>query len=222
MAFGTIDEPARHVAACLQLTRGRRDCGFRARRCSVADRCDRLWTPPTLTEMKASTRPRAKRRNMWNRIKHSIHARTALFASLVALPILAVTSCGAHPLVPTPGTGTTPTPTGRALVDDFTSDSSLDPGLWTTDTSFMRSLASWSSSPPASLVSPQLSFDTSGMRMAGANGLFQTTGVQSLLMFTAPFNVQARVVGTQACGNAFEIFLASRDFRARFKSRPRA
>ncbi len=97
------------------------------------------------------------------------------------------------------------------LVDSFTSDSSLNTTLWTTNSQFLESLAAASSSPPASFVTPQLSFSSSGMEMTGVDGYFQTAGIQSLMTFTPPFTVQANVMGTEATGNPFELFLASSD-----------
>jgi hypothetical protein len=98
------------------------------------------------------------------------------------------------------------------LVDNFTKDSSLNTNLWTTNSSFLDSLAAASSSPPASFVTPQLSFArSSGMQMTGPTEDFQTTGVQSLSTFIAPFKVVADVVPTQGTANTFAIYLASTD-----------
>jgi hypothetical protein len=98
-----------------------------------------------------------------------------------------------------------------ALVDNFTSDSSLNANLWTTSSTLLNSLAARSSSPPASFVTPTLSFSSAGMEMSGVNGFLETAGVLSQTSFTAPFTVQVTVKGTEAAGNPFEIFLVSND-----------
>jgi len=92
----------------------------------------------------------------------------------------------------------------KLLVANFTS--------WTTSSAFLSSLATNSSSPPASFVAPQLSFSSSGMQMTGPTQDYQTTGMQSLSTFTAPFTVVTQVMATEGTGDPFEIFLASADF----------
>ena len=98
-----------------------------------------------------------------------------------------------------------------ALEDDFTKDTSLSMSLWTDNSPYLVSLASASSSPPASFVIPTLSFSPSGMKMTGPNEDFQTTGVQSLSTFTPPFTVLAWATAVKGTANPFEIFLASSD-----------
>lgn len=98
------------------------------------------------------------------------------------------------------------------LVDNFTKDCRLNTNLWTTNSAFLDALAAASSSPPASFVSPELSFGRrSGMRMAGPTEDYQTTGVQSLRTFKPPFTLTAYVTGTEATADFFEIFLANSD-----------
>jgi hypothetical protein len=89
------------------------------------------------------------------------------------------------------------------LADNFT--------LWTTSSALLTALAAASSSPLASFVTPQLSFSQSGMQMTGPTEDYQTTGVQSLSAFTAPYTVVTYVAATQGTGDPFEIFLASAD-----------
>ena len=90
------------------------------------------------------------------------------------------------------------------LVDNFT--------LWTTSSTFLTELAANSSSPPASFVAPQLSLSSSGIQMAGPTQDYQTTGMQSVSTFTAPFTVATEVTATQGTGDPFEVFLVSADF----------
>lgn len=98
------------------------------------------------------------------------------------------------------------------LVDNFTQDSGLRTKLWTKKSTFLKTLARASSSPPASFVIPKLSFSsTSGMQMTGPTEDYQTTGVQSLSAFTPPFTIQAYVTPTQGTADIFEIFLANSD-----------
>lgn len=98
------------------------------------------------------------------------------------------------------------------LVDNFTKDSSLNTSLWTTNSPFLTALAAASSSPAASFVTPQLTFNSQfGMTLTGPTEDYQTTGVQSLLTFTPPFKVVTYVLTTGGTANPFEIFLASPD-----------
>jgi hypothetical protein len=98
------------------------------------------------------------------------------------------------------------------LLDNFTTDSGLHASLWTTSSTFLTALASASSSPPASFVTPQLSFNRQlGMSLTGPTENYQTTGVQSLSAFTPPFSVLTYVIATEGTANPFEIFLASSD-----------
>ncbi|MGO9405181.1 MAG: hypothetical protein ACLPVW_17090 [Terriglobales bacterium] len=98
------------------------------------------------------------------------------------------------------------------LVDNFTTDTTLNTSLWTTGSSFLTALAAASSSPPASFVSPQLTYNSQfGMTMTGPTEDYQTTAVQSLSTFTPPFKVVTYVTAAGGTANPFEIFLASPD-----------
>jgi hypothetical protein len=97
------------------------------------------------------------------------------------------------------------------LEDNFTKDSSLNPSLWTDNSSFLDSLAAASSSPSASFVVPTLVFSQAGMKMTGLSQDFQTTGVQSLSTFAPPFTVLAWAEATRGTADPFEIFLVSSD-----------
>jgi len=101
---------------------------------------------------------------------------------------------------------------GGGFKDAFTKDSGLNTKAWTDSSQFLNNLAYYSSNPPATFVTPQMSFSNqSGMQMSGPNQDYETTGVQSLWTFTPPFTVVADVTATQATANPFEIFLASSD-----------
>ena len=102
---------------------------------------------------------------------------------------------------------------GKTLLsDNFTKDSSLDSKLWTKSSNFLKALASASSSPPASFVSPHLSFSSkSGMRLEGPTEDYETTAVQSLETFKPPFTVVTFVTVIQGTADIFEIFLTNSD-----------
>jgi hypothetical protein len=106
---------------------------------------------------------------------------------------------GAHPVT---GTFTVEAPAGTVLFDNFAN--------WTTNSAFLTTLAAASSSPPASFVAPQLSFEH-GLQLSGTTEDFQTTGVQSAAVFLAPFTVKARVTPIAGTANPFEVFLVSPD-----------
>jgi len=104
------------------------------------------------------------------------------------------------------------TPTAVLLSDNFKQDSSLNTNKWTISSAFLENLASASSSPAATYVTPSLAFSRkSGMQMSGPTEDYETTGVQSLSTFTAPFTVVANVTSTEGTADPFEIFLASAD-----------
>jgi len=81
---------------------------------------------------------------------------------------------------------------------------------WTTSSTLLTDLATASSSPPATFVTPQLGFQ-SGLQLSGPTEDFETTGVQSVAAFSAPFTVCAHVTPTAGTANPFEIFLVSAD-----------
>src|SRR5208282_795979 len=98
------------------------------------------------------------------------------------------------------------------LFDNFTRDASLNTGLWTTSSSFLTALAAASSSPRASFVTPQLTFNSQfGMTLTGPTEDYQTTGVQSLSTFTPPFRVVTYVIAAGGTADPFEILLANAD-----------
>ena len=123
--------------------------------------------------------------------------RACLFAGL-GLSLLAVLGA-----VSWPGLGLGEGPGSPAWGDNF--------ALWTTSSSFLTSLATASSSPPASFVPPTLGFNQLGLTMTGPAQDYQTTGVQSLNTLSPPFTVTISVTATQGTANPIAIFLASAD-----------
>jgi hypothetical protein len=94
------------------------------------------------------------------------------------------------------------------LSDDFTADSGLNTGLWTTSSGLLSGLAAEFNS---SLIIPKLSYGAAGMTLSGVNGVNQLAGVQSLASFQPPFTLTTTVTAGQAHGNAYELFLVSAD-----------
>lgn len=101
-----------------------------------------------------------------------------------------------------------------SIKDNFASDKQLDHTLWQIHTPLLTALANAENS---GLVEPQLLFDQSGMRMAGVNGTYRFTGVQSKLSFSPPFTVRATVMGAVAHGNAFVFYVAGNDLHQSLK-----
>lgn len=89
------------------------------------------------------------------------------------------------------------------LYDNFT--------IWTTDSPFLTALARASSNPPAAFVSPTLGFGQSGLEMSGPTQDYQTTGMQSLRAFSAPFTFTTFATATQGTADPIELFLANSD-----------
>ncbi|HWF18436.1 MAG TPA: hypothetical protein VG754_04180 [Verrucomicrobiae bacterium] len=100
------------------------------------------------------------------------------------------------------------TSSAQLLSDDFTTDNSLNSGLWTTSSSLLAGLAVEFNS---TLIIPTLSFDVSGMNVSGVNGNNELAGVQSLATFHPPFTATTTVTADEAHGNAYELFLISAD-----------
>jgi hypothetical protein len=88
---------------------------------------------------------------------------------------------------PAPAPAPAPQP---GLVDVFSSDASLNPSVWMTQTPLVQSLAQWNASAS---MPPIVSFSPAGMQMSGVNGPGQFTGVQSVGAFAAPFTLTATV-----------------------------
>jgi len=98
--------------------------------------------------------------------------------------------------------------------DDFAFEKSLDSSHWQAGTPLLAAMAQRFDS---ALVQPQLTFDQSGLRMAGVNGIYQFTGVQSKRSFSPPFAVRTSVMGTVANGNAFGLYIVSENLGQGFK-----
>lgn len=98
--------------------------------------------------------------------------------------------------------------------DSFSNEASLNPALWTTDTPLLKALARSNGFliHPA-WKEPLIRFSASGMTIQGAAGVYQFTGIQSVLMIAPPFTLRATVLASTAHGNPFELYLMSGDMR---------
>jgi hypothetical protein len=94
--------------------------------------------------------------------------------------------------------------------DDFSADKALDPRRWQASTPLLTTLAEAQGSR---YVAPLLTFDQSGMRMAGVNGTYEFTGVQSTYSLSPPFTIRVKVMGTISHGNTFALYLLGNDLR---------
>jgi hypothetical protein len=103
-------------------------------------------------------------------------------------------------------------PPQTLLTDTFSEDSTLNTSLWSTNTSFLKSLANNTSFLIGSTYEQAaLAFTSTGMNMTGVSANYQFTGVQSNLSFTPPFSVQATVEGVVDYGIAFELYVVNGD-----------
>jgi hypothetical protein len=98
----------------------------------------------------------------------------------------------------------------HTIKDDFSADKTLDPVRWQVGTSLLTSLAQ---AQGLRYVDPQLNFDHLGMRMAGVNGTYEFTGVQSTNSLSPPLKVRVKVMGTVSHGRTFAFYLLSNDLR---------
>ncbi len=106
------------------------------------------------------------------------------------------------------------------LSDNFTQDVGLNGSIWTSSSSFLTSMASATSSPPGSFLTPSLCFSAApasscstpaGMAMSGVNGTLEFTGIQSVQAFSPPFTFETTVEAIEADGNPFNVYLVSGD-----------
>ncbi|WP_423955593.1 hypothetical protein [Candidatus Binatus sp.] len=95
------------------------------------------------------------------------------------------------------------------LSDDFAGDSSLNPQLWQPYGDLLARLAIATSDVPQRFVPAYLSFSPSGLTMAGVDGTYQFTGIQSVSVYSAPLSVEVEVTGLEAHGNAFVLYLVN-------------
>ena len=138
-------------------------------------------------------------------------------------PAPAATAPAPIAMAPAPA-GVAPAPVGMApapgamppqaapagLIDNFTSDLGLNRALWTPQSDLLMRFAAVKG---CRLFLPALAFGPGGMQMSGLSGPGQMMGVQSLGVFTAPFNFSATAVGMIAHGVPFEVSLVSADLR---------
>ena len=103
------------------------------------------------------------------------------------------------------------TPSGTTLLNDqFTSDAALNTSLWQLNGPTATTAGENLSSPPATIIQPQLSFSNStGMDMlmtvnaSGATPVYEADMIQSIQSFSGPFTAQAQVTGIVSHGNTF-------------------
>jgi len=94
------------------------------------------------------------------------------------------------------------------LRDDFTSDRFLNDFQWVTSGEVLNARIL---KADTRFVPVQLAFTSSGMVMAGVNGKYQSTGIQSKRSFSAPLTLSATVMGTISNGNPIAFYLVSAD-----------
>lgn len=94
------------------------------------------------------------------------------------------------------------------LRDDFGAERSLNESLWKTrgDLLVARLLKA-----DTRFVPVRLGFTNLGMTMAGVDGKYESTGIQSAKSFSAPFALEAKVMGTISNGNPFALYLLGAD-----------
>jgi len=97
------------------------------------------------------------------------------------------------------------------LTDNFTKDTALNPQLWSIGTPLMNALAQQTQPSVTTLLTPQLSFSSSGMTMQGTSNIWQYTGIQSNQSFVPPFTAQVTVSGTISNANTYLFELTTAD-----------
>ena len=103
------------------------------------------------------------------------------------------------------------TSSGTTLLNDqFTSDTALNTSLWQLNGPVATAAGENISSPPATIIQPQISFSSStGMDMlmtvnaSGATPVYEADMIQSVQSFSGPFTAQAQVTGIVSHGNTF-------------------
>lgn len=113
------------------------------------------------------------------------------------------------PAAPAPVPAYAPPP-AVPLVDTFGADGGLNPGLWTTQSGVLATLAAYEQSPA---IMPLVAFTPSGMQLSGLSGPHQFAGVASVATYTAPFSLTATVSGLTPNATPFALYLVSPDFR---------
>jgi len=97
------------------------------------------------------------------------------------------------------------------LYDNFTRDVSLNTTIWEVNGPVARATIPRWSIPPASVVSPHLTFSPNGMEFSGVNTSFEVAAVQSVGSFSPPFVAEATVSGMVSNGTLFVFAMASAD-----------
>jgi hypothetical protein len=105
--------------------------------------------------------------------------------------------------------------TAQDRVIPFSAGGTLNREYWETSTPMLATLAHVEGE--TNWVAPRLSFETVGMRMSGVNGTYQFTGIQSRISFSPPFAFRTTVMGIDAHGNAFGIYLVGKNLAETLK-----
>jgi len=79
--------------------------------------------------------------------------------------------------------------------------------LWQSSGDPLAQLAKGKGEVPQRYVPGELSFSPSGLTMAGVDGTYQFTGIQSVNSYSAPLSVEVEVTGLEAHGNPFALYL---------------
>jgi hypothetical protein len=103
-------------------------------------------------------------------------------------------------------------PAEGQLYDNFTTDSSLNNSLWQVNGSVATNFGENLSSPPNSIVTPDLTFSpATGMQFSGINSTYEEAFIQSIQSFSEPFTLQATVTGIESDGNPFVLGISNAD-----------
>ncbi|MGA3210069.1 MAG: hypothetical protein ABSD20_02115 [Terriglobales bacterium] len=93
------------------------------------------------------------------------------------------------------------------LLDRFTQDTALNPGLWLANGSAGGTAASKLTLPPSTAVAPTFAFSNdSGLSLAGAGADLQAATIQSATTVTPPFSLVAEAMAPRA-GTGFDLLL---------------
>jgi len=106
----------------------------------------------------------------------------------------------------------TPPSPQSLLADAFTTDTSLNASLWSSNTTLLEGIAEYTGYfTNATYEQPVLSFSDLGMSMSGVVNDYQFTGIQSNIALTPPFTVQTTVEATVDYACAFQFYVISGD-----------
>jgi hypothetical protein len=92
--------------------------------------------------------------------------------------------------------------------DNFSAEKSFNAGFWNTGTPLLQGIARGFAS---TLVGLGVAHTSSGFVMSGVTGANEFVGIQSIASFSTPLTLETAVDGTEANGNAFVIYLVTKD-----------